>query len=84
MRQRESLGNTCGDRHRPVDPRRNQPLDPLGTGQPLDARLVLGREDRAPVGVAEPRRRRIAVDRDHMQVTRPRCGQEAELRRARA
>ena len=54
VRQAEPLGDPRRDPDRPVDPRRDDPVDALGFGQPVDPRLVLGRDDRAPVGEAEP------------------------------
>ena len=82
MRQREPLRTVR--RSPPASrSRRDQPVDALGAGEPLDARLVLGREDRAPVGVAEPGADGSRSSAITMQLTRPRCGEQAELRRAR-
>ena len=64
---------------RPVDPRRDHAVDALGLGEPLDPRLVLGRDDRAAVREREAGRAGIAVDRDHEQVRA-----RARLRAARA
>ena len=83
MRQAKPLGDAGGDRHRPVDPGGDQPVDALGRREPFDARLVLGRDDRPPVGVAETGRRGIAVERDHEQPPLARGGQQAELGRSR-
>jgi len=80
VRQCQTLRHACGDRHGPVDPRRDQAVDPLGAGQPLDARLVLGRDDCPAVGVAEAGRGWFPVNGDHMELTRPCRRQEAELR----
>jgi hypothetical protein len=46
--------------------------------------LVLGRDDRAAVRVAEPGRVGIAVDGDDVEVAPPRRREETELCRARA
>jgi hypothetical protein len=59
--------DACCDRDREVDPRSDDPTDPLSGSQPVDRRLVLDRHDRPPVRMAEPRRRRIAVDGDDVQ-----------------
>ena len=80
MRQPEPRGDARGDPDGPVDPRRDDPVDALGLGEPLDAVLVLGRDDRAAVGVPEPGRVGIAVDRDHVQVALARRGEQPELR----
>ena len=84
MRQPEALGDARGDRDRPVDAGRNQSVDALGAGQALDARFVLGRDDRATVGVAEAGRRRIPVERDHVELTCAGSGEQPELGRSRA
>ncbi len=84
MRQAQALGDPCRDRDRPVDSRGDQPVDALGAREALDAGLVLRGDDRAAVGVAESRRRRVAVDGDDVQVTRARSGQQTQLGRAGA
>ena len=84
MRQPKLRGNASGDPDRPVDSRRDQPVDPLRFGQPLDAVLVLGRDDRATVRVPEAGRIGIAVDGDDVQVALARGGEQPELRRPRA
>ena len=84
VRQREPLCDACRDRDRPVDPGSDQSVDPLGARQPLDGGLVLGRNDRPAVGVAEAGCRGLPVDGDHVELTRPRGGQQAELRRSGA
>jgi len=53
----------------------------LGRSEPLDPVLVLGRDDRPPVGVPESRRGRIAVERDHEQPLLPSRPEQTELRR---
>ena len=75
----------CGeprrDRHRPVDPGRDDPVEQLGAREPVEAFLVLGGHDRAPVRVLEARGGGIAVAGDHEQAALP-CGpKEPELRR---
>ncbi len=52
--------------------------------EPLDPRLVLGRDHRALVREGEPGRERVAVDRDHREVAGRRGLEQAELRRAGA
>ena len=84
MRQPEAAGDSSCNRDRPVDPGRDQPVDALGAGEALDAGLVLGGDDGAPVGVAEARRGGVAVDGDHVQLARACGGQQAKLRRAGA
>ena len=81
VRQPQPFGDPCGDRDRPVDARRDQPVDALGACEPFDPGLVLRRDDRAAVGVAKARSGRIAVERDHMQLTRTRRGEQAQLGR---
>ena len=54
----EPLRDARGDPDGPVDARRDHAVDALGLGEPLDAGLVLGRDDRAPVGEREARARR--------------------------
>ena len=57
-------------------------VDLLGACEPVDRRLVLDRDDRAAVGVAEPRRRGVAVGRDDVQPAGPRRREHAELGRS--
>ena len=75
-----ALGDARGDPDRPVDPGRDHALDALGVGEALDALLVLGRDDRPPVRVLEPGRRRVAVERDHEEPPLAGCREQAELR----
>jgi hypothetical protein len=72
------------DRDGPVDARRDHAVDPLRRGQPLDAALVLGRDDRAAVDEGEAGRSGIAVDCDREEPACPRCLEQPELRRAGA
>ena len=65
-------------------PGRDQAVDALGARQSFDAGLVLGRDDRATVGVAEAGCRRIAVERDHVKLTCAGSGEQPELGRSRA
>ena len=71
MRDPDSLRDPRSDRDGPVDSRRDDPVHALGLREPLDAALVLGRDDRPPVGEGESRRSRIPVERDHLQVPGP-------------
>ena len=84
VREREPLRDAGRDGDRPVDPGRDHAVDPLGLREPLDPRLVLGRDDRAAIREREAGRGGIAVDRDHEQVQRA-CGlEQPELRGAGA
>ena len=83
MRQAVALGDPCGDRDRPVDAGRDQPVDALRAGQTLDALLVLGRDDRPPVRVLEPGRGRVAIERDHEKTSLAGRREQAELSRSR-
>jgi hypothetical protein len=84
VREREALRDARRDRDGPVDSGRDDPVDPFRAREPLDPGLVLGGHDRPPVRVPEPRRRRVAVDRDHEQVALPRGREQPELRRTGA
>ena len=81
MRQPQPFRNPCRDRDRPVDARRDQPVDSLCACEALDPGLVLRRDDRAPVGIAKARSGRISIERDHVQLTRTRRGKQAQLGR---
>ena len=67
MGKTELGGDPRRDRHRPVDPGRNHSVHLLGRGQPLERRLVLRRDQRAPIGERKAGRRRIAIGGDHVQ-----------------
>ena len=84
MRQPQSLGDPRGDAHGPVRTGRDDPVHVLGASEPVDPRLVLGRDERPLVRVLEARRGRIAVDGDHEEPAPPRGAQEPDLRRPRA
>ena len=84
MRQAEVLGDPRRDPDRPVGSGRDDPVDLARPGEPLDPRLVLGRDHRALVGEGESGRERVAVDRDHREVAGRRGLEQAELRRAGA
>ena len=84
MRQAEALGDPRRDPDRPVGSRRDDPVDLARPGEPLDPRLVLGRDHRALVGEGEPGGERVAVDGDHREVAGRRGLEQAELRRAGA
>ena len=58
VRQHEPFRDPRRDRDRPVDSGRNEAVDPLGGGEPVELRLVLDRDDCATVGAGEPGRRR--------------------------
>ena len=80
MREADALRHAGGDAHGPVGARRDDPVDPARSGEPVDSLLVLRREHRALVGEREPGRAGIAVDRDHVNVaTGPRGLEQAEL-----
>ena len=64
VRQPEALRDPRGHRHGPVDPGGDDPVDALGAGEPVDRFLVLGRDDRAPVGDTKPDARRVPVGGD--------------------
>ena len=81
MRQREPFRDPRRDRDRPVDSRCDQSIDALRAREPLDSRLVLRRDDRAAIGVTEAGSGRITVEGDHVQLTRTRCGEQAQLGR---
>ena len=84
MRQAEPLCDARGDPDRPVGSGRDDPVDVLGAGEAVDARLVLGRDERPLVRVGEAGRRGIAVDRDHEEVALACRAQEPDLRGPRS
>jgi hypothetical protein len=59
-------------------------VDILREREALDRDLVLRRDDRAPVGIPEARRSRVAVDRDHKQAALAGRREQPDLRGARA
>ncbi len=70
------------DRDGPVDARRDDPVHALRLREPLNPALVLGRDDRPPVGDGEPRRGGVPVERDDLEVAaRPSRLDQPELRR---
>ena len=79
MRQPGALGDPGGDADRPVGPGRDQSVDPERPGETLDRRLVLRRENAAPVGEAESGRRRIPVDDRQPDPARTCCLEQPEL-----
>jgi hypothetical protein len=81
MRQSDLGRDARGDADRPVDARRDDPPDALRRGKAFDPVLVLGRDDRPPVGVPEPGRCRIAIERDHEQPLLAGRPEQSELRR---
>ena len=74
------LGHARRDPDRPVDAGRDHAFDRLGGREALDALLVLGGDDRPPIRELEPRRRRVAVERDHEQPPLAGRREQAELR----
>ena len=68
MRQVVPRRDACGDRDGKVDPGRDDAPDLLRRRQPVDRRLVLDRDDRPPVRMTEPGRRRVTVDGDDVEV----------------
>ena len=84
MRQAEPLGDARRDADRPVGARRDDPVDLARPREPLDPRLVLGRDERPVVGEREAGRRGVAVGGDDVEAARPRRLEQAELRRAGA
>ncbi len=67
MRESEPEADPGGDGDRMIGAGRDHAVDLLGAREPFDRLLVLDRDDRAPVGVAEARSRGIAVGRDDRQ-----------------
>ena len=65
VRQPHPLGDARRDPDRPVGAGRDDPVDALGLREPVDGRLVLGRDERPLVGVARsparPGRRSTAI-----------------------
>jgi hypothetical protein len=82
VRQSHPLGDPRRDPDRPVRSRRDDAVDVLRTREPVDVLLVLGRDERALVGPAEPGRAGVAIDGDHVEVTLARRAEEPDLRRA--
>ena len=80
MRQAHLSATRAAIRDRPVDAGRDHALHSLGIGEALDALLVLGRDDRPPIRELEPRRRRVAVERDHEEPPLAGRSEQAELR----
>ena len=78
------LGDGGEDRHAdgPVRAGRDDPVDLERAREAVDRRLVLGREDAAPVGEVEAGRRGVAVDRGDPEPARPRCLEQPELCRS--
>ena len=84
VRQPHALRDSRRDDDRPVRARRDDPVHVLRAGEPVDTGLVLGRDDRALVRVGEAGRGRVAVDRDHEQITFACRAQEPDLRGPRS
>jgi hypothetical protein len=83
MRKAEPGRDARRDRDREVDARRDDAVDSLGAGEPVDGRLVLDGDDRAPVGEAEPGRERVAIDGDDVEAPLVRGLEQPELRGTR-
>ncbi len=81
VRQPEPFGEPGCNRHRPVDSRGDDAVDGLCPGETIETLLVLGRDDRTPVGILESRREWIAVAGGHEQAALAGSPQEPELRR---
>ena len=84
MRQAKPIGDAGRDPDGPVGAGRDQAVDVLGLGEPCDRLLVLGGDDRAPVGEREADGRGVTVGRDDEQVSRARGAEQPELRGPRA
>src|SRR5438105_10033909 len=82
MREAEALRDPGGDPDRVIRSGCDEAVHLLRAREPVDRRLVLDRDDRPPVGVAEARRRGVAVGRDDRQPAPPGGGEDSELRRA--
>ena len=80
MGQGQTLGNARGDGDRPVDPRRDDPVDALRLGEPRDVLLVLGGDDRATVREREADGGGVAVGRDDEEPAVARTAQQPDLR----
>jgi hypothetical protein len=79
VRQPVPHGHPRRDGDREVDAGRDDALDLLGGGKPLDGVLVLDRDDRPAFGPPEARRSRVAVDRDDMEAQVVRRLEQADL-----
>ena len=75
-------GHACGDLRGAATTGGDDPVDTFRAGEPLDRELVLDRDDRAPVGVAETWGRRVAVGHDEGQTPAPGIRKDAQLRGA--
>jgi hypothetical protein len=84
MRDAQAPGHAGGHGGGSVGGRPNDRVDALGAGQTLDGRLVVGGDERPPVGVAEAGRSGIPIRCDDGQPLAPGRREEAELRRPRA
>jgi hypothetical protein len=82
MRKPETVRDTRRDGDGPIDPGRDDTVHTLGLRELSDRGLVLGRDDRASVGVLEPWRLGIAVAGDHEEPALACRAQKPELCRA--
>jgi len=81
MWQAEPLRHARRNPDGPIGPGGDDTVDGTGTGQALDALLVLGRDHRALVRQGEPDRERVTVDGNHGHVPDGSCLEQAELSR---
>ena len=79
MGQPGPLGYSRRDANGPVRARRDDAVDPERADEPLDRRLVLGREDAAAVGELEPGSAGIAVDHGDPEAARTRRLEQTKL-----
>ncbi len=81
MRQPESSCDAGRHRHGPVDAGGDDPGDVLCAGDRFDRFLVLGRDDRVPVGERETDRVLVPVAGDDGVAPGPGRPEQSELRR---
>jgi hypothetical protein len=81
MRQAELRGHARRNGDRPVGARGDHSVGRERRREPLDRRLVLGRDDATAVGERKPGRRGVAVDDRRPDAVRPRSFEQPELRR---
>jgi len=79
VRQACALRDPGSHRDGPVGAGRDDPIDLERASEPLDRRLVLGREDATAAGEAKARRTRIAIDDSGPDAARVRCLEQSEL-----
>jgi hypothetical protein len=84
MRQPEPICDPRGNRDGPVGPGGDDPVDAECMCETLDRRLVLRRDEAAPVGEPEARGARVAVGDGEPDAARAGRFEQAELRRPSA